>query len=113
MSLSKTLKISIKPSPTISPGPRTLPSLFAIPENALLIASTETVPNAFFTVDNHILSIQGHPEFTPKYAADVASTRKELLGKEKYEYALNTLSNDLSDNKEGAIMWLNFFESNL
>jgi hypothetical protein len=35
------------------------------------------------------------------------------LGKEKYEYALNTLSNDLSDNKEGAIMWLNFFESNL
>ena len=84
-----------------------------LPENALLIASTETVPNAFFTVDNHILSIQGHPEFTPKYAADVASTRKELLGKEKYEYALNTLSNDLSDNKEGAIMWLNFFESNL
>lgn len=83
-----------------------------LPDNAVLIASTETVPNAFFLVDNHIMSIQGHPEFTPEYALDVAQTRKDILGKEKFNYAKSTLKKELSDNKEGANVWLSFFRSN-
>ena len=36
-----------------------------------------------FRVGDHIMSMQGHPEFSEEYAHDVANLRKEILGEKE------------------------------
>ena len=36
-----------------------------------LVASNNYVPNAMYYIEDHVMSIQGHPEFTNAYAYDV------------------------------------------
>ena len=84
----------------------------ALPKSAELIASNPRVPIAMFRIGNHIMSMQGHPEFTHEYAHAVASMRKEVLGKEAYEKASFSLKNETTDNVEVAKWWIDFFRQN-
>ena len=55
-----------------------------LPVKAELIAKNDMVPVAMFRVGNHIMSMQGHPEFSEDYAHDVANLRKEILGEKVF-----------------------------
>ena len=55
-----------------------------LPVNAELIAKNDRVPVAMFRVGDHIMSMQGHPEFSEDYAHDVANLRKEILGEKVF-----------------------------
>ena len=81
-----------------------------LPDNAILIASTENVPIAMYTIGSHIFSHQGHPEFKPEYVLDVAKTRREALGEEVYLKALDSLTSQIPDNEIIAKCWINFFK---
>jgi len=84
-----------------------------LPWEAELIASTKKVPIAMFHIGNHILSHQGHPEFTSEYVFDVATKRREILGEQTYLEMVNNLQNTTSDNKIVAKWWVDFLRFNI
>lgn len=63
-----------------------------LPDGAELLASSDFCPNAMFRIDNHILTFQGHPEFTKAYAKDLMEMREEVLGEDKFNAGMNSLS---------------------
>ena len=83
-----------------------------LPADAQLIASTKKVPIAMFHIGNHILSHQGHPEFTSEYVFDVATKRRKILGEETYLEAVNNLQNTSPDNRIVAKWWVDFLRFN-
>ena len=83
-----------------------------LPKQAELIASNPRVPIAMFKIGDHVMSMQGHPEFTPEYAHAVATMRKEVLGEEIYQKASYSLKNQIADNVEVAKWWVDFFRFN-
>jgi len=81
-----------------------------LPARAKLIGSTQKVPIAMYSVEDHIFSHQGHPEFKPDYVFDVATMRRGILGDEIYLEAVTNLKNEISDNETVAKWWVNFFK---
>ena len=51
-----------------------------LPPDARLLASSTFCPHAAFAVGNHMLAVQGHPEFTKTYAEFLMHKRRPLLG---------------------------------
>ena len=51
-----------------------------LPAEAERLATNDFCPNAAFTIGDHILCIQGHPEFRAPYARALMDFRRELLG---------------------------------
>jgi GMP synthase-like glutamine amidotransferase len=84
----------------------------SLPSRASLVAGNKKVPNAMFKIEDHVMCIQGHPEFTPEYALSVATKRKEILGKELYDEARHSLTSKKPDNKEVVAWWIDFFKHN-
>ena len=82
-----------------------------LPAEAKLIATSSKVPVAMFSIGDHIMSMQGHPEFTPEYAYDVTTKRKDQLDQEVYDEASLSLKNDIANNVEVAKWWVKFFQS--
>jgi GMP synthase-like glutamine amidotransferase len=81
-----------------------------LPDDAKLFARNEFCPLAGFTVGNHTMTIQGHPEFNHQYANDLMTFRRELLGSECFDAGLASLSQDTDHQVMGR--WLvNFFRS--
>ena len=80
-----------------------------LPEETTLVASNDSVPNAMYFIGDHIMSIQGHPEFTNEYAYDVVCKRRELLGEESFQSAEHSLLNEQSNYLEVTNWWIDFF----
>ena len=83
-----------------------------LPAKAELIAKNDMVPVAMFRVDDHIMSMQGHPEFSEEYAHDVANLRKEILGEKVFSKASRSLMKKDSDRLEVTQWWVDFFSKN-
>ena len=64
----------------------------SLPDDAELIASNAFCANAAFQIADHILTFQGHPEFSNDYLKYLMSMRREKIGKEKYNKAVGSLS---------------------
>ena len=62
-----------------------------LPDNAILIASNMHCVNDSFQVANHILTFQGHPEFSEDYLKYSMNKRRDLIGEEKYNEAIGSL----------------------
>ena len=82
-----------------------------LPAGARLIASAKHCPIAAFACGNHILGIQGHPEFSTRFAADLYTEMAPTLGAETQAIAQNTLS-DGTDRVDTA-RWIIRFLSGL
>lgn len=63
-----------------------------LPEGAALLAENDFCPNAAFTIGDHILAIQGHPEFAKPYSADLMAFRRDLLGEMVYQRGVESLA---------------------
>lgn len=66
-----------------------------LPEGAELLASSDFCPFASFQVGDHILTFQGHPEFTPDYSRDLMNWREDILGPEIYSRGIQSLDERL------------------
>lgn len=62
-----------------------------LPQGAALLAENDFCPNAAFTIGDHFLAIQGHPEFAKPYSADLMAFRRELLGETVYQRGVESL----------------------
>ena len=83
-----------------------------LPAKGVLIAKNDMVPIAMFRVGYHIMSMQGHPEFSEDYAHDVANLRKEILGEAVFSKASRSLKKKDSDRLEVTQWWVDFFSKN-
>ena len=75
-----------------------------LPEGAELLASSDFCPNAMFRIDNHILTFQGHPEFTRAYSKDLMEMRQDILGEEKFSAGIESLGR--SHDSETISRWI-------
>jgi len=62
-----------------------------IAPGARVLAGSAFCENAVCQVGDHILTFQGHPEFSPDYAREVMEFRKELLGDATYREGMASL----------------------
>ena len=81
-----------------------------LPDQATLVASNKNVPIAMYFIDNHIMSIQGHPEFTNEYAYDVVCKRRDIIGEDLFKRTEESLLNETSNYLEVTNWWIEFFK---
>jgi GMP synthase-like glutamine amidotransferase len=62
------------------------------PGAARVILSSAFTPFAGLAWDDDAISLQGHPEFTPAYAADLTAGRRERIGPALVDPALDSLT---------------------
>ena len=68
-----------------------------MPANAKLLAGSKNCPIAMMSIDDHILTFQGHIEFKKEYSQDLLEMRKNILGDLKYEQACRSLENETNE----------------
>lgn len=75
--------------------------VITLPSEAKLLASDEFCPNQMFQIGNHILTMQGHPEYTVEFAKNRLLARKDRIDPATYNKALSSLSqpSQLCDDK--------------
>ncbi len=64
-----------------------------LPARAEVFAATLSCPNSGFTIDEHILTFQGHPEFSKGYSHALMDLRRDLLGEPIYSDGIASLAN--------------------
>jgi GMP synthase-like glutamine amidotransferase len=67
-------------------------------DGAVVLAGSEFCENAVCQLGNHILTFQGHPEFTAEYSREIMEFRRHLIGEQVY--ALGVAS--LGESHQGA-----------
>lgn len=75
-----------------------------LPDGAVRLAENDFCPNAAFTIGDHILAIQGHPEFAKAYSADLMAFRRDLLGETVYQRGLASLEAPIARERVGQWM---------
>ncbi len=78
-----------------------------MPEGARLTLSAASCPIAGFAVEDHVITVQGHPEFTPDFAHALYAVRREAIGEARYQQAVTSLHLSL-DNLEIAREFVRF-----
>ncbi len=83
--------------------------VISLPDSARIIAGSEFCPVGGFVVGDHILTLQGHPEFNKEYSRTLIEMRRQVLGEGCYEKGCLSLA---SETQEALIArWiLNFLE---
>jgi len=73
-----------------------------LPNDSTLYASSDFCPIAGFQIGNHLLAMQGHPEFSKEYANALMVKRLDRIGKNTVKVAQQSLKNDADNHKVGA-----------
>lgn len=81
-----------------------------LPDNAINFAETNICPYSGFCIENHILTVQGHPEFTKGYVKLIIKLQSKNLSKEQYQCAYASLQQ--SDDHELIMNWIYNFINN-
>lgn len=68
-----------------------------LPPDSQLLATSDFCPNAAFQVGEHLLGIQGHPEFLPGYSQALMDRRIQQIGPDKVAEASATLNQPVDD----------------
>jgi GMP synthase-like glutamine amidotransferase len=62
-----------------------------VPDGGVVLAKTDHCPVAALQVDERMLGIQAHPEFTGEYLAALLHSREDRIGEDLVERALGSL----------------------
>lgn len=65
--------------------------VMALPQEAVLIAGNDFCPNGVFQIADHIVCLQGHPEFSREYIRYLLEKRRSIIGEQRVEQALASL----------------------
>ena len=80
-----------------------------LPEGAELLASSDFCPNYMYQIDNIILSLQGHPEFSKQYSETLMRYRKLKIKEDTFNAGLASLK--LETHEIIFAQWmLNFYQ---
>ncbi len=79
-----------------------------LPPGAELLGGNEFCPNLFFTINDQVLGIQGHPEFTAEIMHEIIDARREVFGPGLCRSAASSINNGTPDNQTLAEWITNF-----
>jgi GMP synthase-like glutamine amidotransferase len=60
--------------------------------DAQVLASSDFCPNAVCQIGQHILTMQGHPEFVNDYSREIMEFRREIIGENVYHSGVASLA---------------------
>lgn len=69
-----------------------------------VLAGSEFCENAVCQLGEHILTVQGHPEFIKSYSESLLNLRRETFGEDRYESGMASLARDL--DRDRAARWI-------
>ncbi|MBT7410032.1 MAG: GMP synthase [Methylococcales bacterium] len=81
-----------------------------LPDNAELIASNDFCLHAMYQINNQILCLQGHPEFSKKYSQSRMLSRLKLIGERDIKKGIESLNQPIDDQL--IAQWIVNFSSN-
>ena len=81
-----------------------------LPPGAELFAANHFCPNIGFTMNNHIISIQAHPEFSKERMPVLLQLVSDRATESECSNAAETMANDALGRREVATWIANFFE---
>ncbi|MEK9592235.1 MAG: GMP synthase, partial [Gammaproteobacteria bacterium] len=61
-------------------------------------------PIAGMAIGEHIMTLQGHPEFTKAYARDLLGVRRELLGERLYQQGVDSLDEEVHQDRVALVI---------
>ncbi len=67
------------------------------PQHAKTIGQSAFCPHYMLQIEQHILTVQGHPEFTKAYVKTLIESRSHILSPSEYQGGLDSLTLDESD----------------
>jgi len=70
-----------------------------LPPGGKLLARTETCPISAMGLGDHILTFQGHPEFSEGYARALLDMRRKIFGETHYREAINSFKNETNNSQ--------------
>ncbi|MGF1748491.1 type 1 glutamine amidotransferase [Vibrio cionasavignyae] len=77
-----------------------------VPKGVRVIASNEFCPNFMLVKDNHVLTVQGHPEFSSEFTTKVLEQRKELVTPHHYKDAFKQI-----DKPQDSVLILHWIDA--
>lgn len=107
----------LEPQPWMKPALQNVSLLFShqdqvtkLPKDAKLLAEDSFCQFQMYQIGNHILTMQGHPEFSVKFAKDRLESRKDKVAPEVYQKAMESF--DRSKDDQVLAEWVrNFAQS--
>ena len=78
-----------------------------LPESADLLGGNDHCPHGFYTVGNHFLSIQAHPEYSPDYVRALTEIRRGIIPEPILEAGLTSL--DQPHHQHELAQWIQNF----
>ena len=82
-----------------------------LPAEVNLLAASDFCPYFMFAKDAHILTVQGHPEFSPEFVQRLIEARHTVLGEAHYHQAMTSLQDPADSNT--VMKWIaNFLQIN-
>ena len=69
-----------------------------LPDGARLELTAEACPIAAFTLAEHMITVQAHPEFKPDFARALFELRRGALGIERYQTAVDSLGRGTTEH---------------
>lgn len=69
-----------------------------LPSDAEVLASSDFCPFYLLQIKENLFTVQGHPEFSKGYSQALIEDRKDILGKERLEQGLMSLTMDLDSD---------------
>ena len=86
--------------------------VMTLPPQAELLGGNGFCPNAFFVIENQVLGIQGHPEFSKPMMEDLLAPREGELEPVVRETAVSSLNQGVPDNELVGHWLVNFLAGN-
>ena len=84
--------------------------VLGLPEGAELVGSNDACPISLYRIGSHVMSCQGHPEFSRDFATELYDARREMFGDELWRQARDSL--DGRTDEELVARWaLDFFSA--
>ncbi|GEA60093.1 glutamine amidotransferase-related protein [Vibrio comitans] len=65
--------------------------VITVPRGMRVVASSDFCPNFMLAKDNHIFTVQGHPEFSLEFTSELIEMRKHLISEEHYRSTFEQL----------------------
>jgi len=78
-----------------------------LPPGARLLGSTGHCPNAMFAIDDHILAMQSHPEYSRRYLRALIESREAIIEPLTFQTGLASL--EQPPHREEPAAWLRHF----
>ena len=79
--------------------------------SSVVLASNDFCPYSMLQIEDHILTLQGHPEFTREFSRSLLKLRRDIFGETCYQQGIQSLKENTDHDAVGR--WIvNFLKSN-